>query len=155
VPRPLSQIFSDNTQCPHCVAEKDRLGGGSGHADSYFHYGKDLWAVCSVHQVRWCVTRRLFSSVVPEGRSGQMRTLKKVCAHQDCRHMPPDLLQHARSVDGLRTRRSRVALKIVPISRNPDGVGTAGGSSFVAHDEAACVQGVSWAQARATITGNR
>jgi hypothetical protein len=80
MPRPLSHIISDNTQCPHCVEENDRLGGGSGHADSYFNYGNDLWAVCSVHQVRWYVACRLFASVVPEGRPGQVNTLKKVQA---------------------------------------------------------------------------
>jgi hypothetical protein len=78
MPLPLSYILSDNTQCPHCVEENNRLGRGSGHADS--NYGNDLWAVCRVHQVRWYMARRLFAASVPEARPGQVHALKKVQA---------------------------------------------------------------------------
>ena len=58
--------IADFTECPRCVAEH-RTGA---FADSHFNHGNDLWAVCSPHQVRWYVTRRLLG--IQEAMPGMM-----------------------------------------------------------------------------------
>ena len=50
---PLNECISDWTVCPHCDAENMRFGGGKNYADAYLNADGQLWAVCTVHNVRW------------------------------------------------------------------------------------------------------
>jgi hypothetical protein len=58
---PAHRAICDRTRCPECRRRND-----VGAADSYFNFGGGLWAVCSVHAVRWYVTREM--SFAPEVR---------------------------------------------------------------------------------------
>jgi hypothetical protein len=48
---------------PHCVAE-----GEAGYASGYFNAEGGLWAICSVHGVRWFVMRELAVGGIEEDR---------------------------------------------------------------------------------------
>lgn len=66
---PIHESISDWTHCRRCWEETCRLHNGDiaaatkygarGYADRYFNGCGTLWAVCSVHNVRWYVTREL------------------------------------------------------------------------------------------------
>jgi hypothetical protein len=58
--------ISKDMECPRCVAEHRT----DARADSHFNHSNDLWAVCSRHQVRWYVTRRIWG--IEEAMPGMM-----------------------------------------------------------------------------------
>lgn len=72
-----NEELSDWTECPLCVAENDRLGGGRGHADRYFSHDGGLWAACDVHRVRWYVTREMMG--MPPASVADMRLTEVEC----------------------------------------------------------------------------